>query len=121
MTEPPAHDLSQSEFRVGQILSRGWNLFTANVWTFFIITVISELPVRAYFLWANDHPVDGPGPLDGSITRTIIMVLGFVLVLLGQAVLVHIGFQTLRRQPAGIYEAVQAAVARFFSILGLFL
>jgi hypothetical protein len=51
--------------------------------------------------------------------RTIIFFLAFVLVLLGQAIVVHIGFQTLRRQPAGLHAAVQDAVARFPSILGL--
>jgi hypothetical protein len=121
MTEPPLHVLTQGEFRISRIFGRAWNLFTANVWKFFIITVMSELPVRAYFLWTNDRPVEGPGPLDGSITRTILMAVGFVLLLLGQAIIVHIGFQTLRRQPAEICKAVQAAVARFFSILVIFL
>jgi hypothetical protein len=121
MTEPSVHGLTQSEFRVGQTFGRAWKLFSANFWKFFIVTVISELPVRAYSLWASARPVGGPGPLDGSTIRTIIMVLAFVLMLLGQAVLVHIGFQTLRRQPAGLHAAVQEAVARFFPILGLFL
>jgi hypothetical protein len=121
MTEPPIHALTQSEFRIRRVFSRAWNLFTANVWIFCIVTVVSELPVRAYFLWASARPIGGPGPLDGSAIRTIIMVLAFVLMLLGQAVLVHIGFQTLRRQPAGLHAAVQEAVARFFPILGLFL
>ena len=121
MTEPPIHALTQSEFRIRRVFSRAWNLVTANIWKFCIVTVVSELPVRAYFLWASARPVGGPGPLDGSAIRTIIMVLAFVLMLLGQAVLVHIGFQTLRRQPAGLHAAVQEAVARFFPILGLFL
>jgi hypothetical protein len=51
--------------------------------------------------------------------RTIIMFLAFVLVLLGQAIVVRIAFQTLRGQPAGLHAAVQEALARFFSILGL--
>jgi hypothetical protein len=41
--------LKQSEFRISQIFGRAWNLFTVNFWKFFIVTTISELPVRAYF------------------------------------------------------------------------
>ena len=119
MSEPPVHGLTQSEFRIGQTFGRARKLFSANFWKFLIVTAISELPVRAYFLWANARPVGGPGPLDGTTMRTIIMFLAFVLVLLGQAIVVRIAFQTLRGQPAGLHAAVQEALARFFSILGL--
>jgi hypothetical protein len=119
MTEPPIHALTQSDFRVGQIFRRAWKIFAANFWMFFFVTAISQVPVRAYFLWANARPVGGPGPLDGTTMRTIIMFLAFVFVLLSQAILVRIGFQTLRRQPAGLDEALQEAVARFAPILGL--
>jgi len=115
MTEPPVQGLTQSEFRVGQTFGRAWKLFTANFWKFFIVTAISELPVRAYFRWGN-----AAGELlVGTTMRTIIMFLAFVLVLLGQAVLVHIGFRTLRGQAAGLREALQEASARFSPILGL--
>jgi hypothetical protein len=117
MNEPPVHALTQGDFRIGQVFSRAWKLFAANFWKFFIVTVMSELPVRAYFHWVNARPAGGL--LDGATMRTITMFLGLVLVLLGQAVLIHIAFQTLRRQPARLHEAVQEALARFFPILGL--
>jgi hypothetical protein len=119
MTEPPVHGLTQREVRVGQTFGRAWKLFSVNFWKFFIVTAISELPVRAYFLWANARPVGGPGPFSGTTMRTGIMFLAFVLVLLGQAIVVRVAFQTLRRQPAGLHAAVQEALPRFFSILGL--
>jgi hypothetical protein len=115
MTEPPVHGLPQSEFRVGQTFGRAWQLFSVNVWTFLIVTVISELPVRAYFRWG-----DAAGELlVGTPMRAIVMFLGFVLVLLGQAILVRIGFRTLRGQAAGLREALQEGSARFSAILGL--
>lgn len=115
MSEPPVRGVTQSEFRLGRTFGRAWKLFSVNVWKFFIVTVISELPVRAYFRWGN-----AAGEiLVGTTMRATIMFLGFVLVLLGQAVLVRIGFQTLRSQPAGLHEAVQEALARCFPILGL--
>jgi hypothetical protein len=115
MTEPPVHALTQSEFRITRIFSRAWTLASTNLWTFFIVTAISELPVRAYFRWGS-----AVGEfLVGTTMRAIVMFLGFVLVLLGQAVLVHIGFRTLRGQAAGLREALQEASARFSPILGL--
>ena len=115
MTVPPVHALTQSEFRISRIFRRAWTLVSTNLWTFFIVTAISELPVRAYLRWGN-----AAGELlVGTTVRTIIMFLAFVLVLLGQAVLVHIGFRTLRGRPAGLREAVQEASARFSPILGL--
>jgi len=119
MTEPPIHALTQSDFRVGQIFGRAWKIFTANFWKFFIVTAISQLPLRAYFIWASARPGGVPGPLDGTTMRTIIMFLAFVLVMLSQAILVRIAFQTLRGQPAGLHEALQEVVARFAPILGL--
>ncbi len=115
MTEPPVHATTQSEFRVSQIFSRAWMIFSASFWKFFIVTAISELPVRTYFLWANSGTASAPAPFGG----TIIMFLAFVLVGLGQAIVVRIAFQTLRGRPAGLHEAVQEAVARFPPILGL--
>jgi Membrane domain of glycerophosphoryl diester phosphodiesterase len=119
MTEPPVHGFTQREVRVGQAFGRAWKLFSANFWKFFIVTAISDLPVRAYLLWANARPVGEPGPLDGTTMRTIIILLAFVLVLLGQAIVARVAFQMLCRQPAGLHAAVQEALARFFSILGL--
>jgi hypothetical protein len=117
MTEPPVHAMTQGEFRVGHVFNRAWKLFIANFWKLFVVTVISELPGRAFFLWASAQPAGGS--LDGTTMRTIAMFLGFVLVFLGQAVLVQIGFQTLRGQPARLREAAQEAIARFSPILGL--
>jgi len=76
MTEPPVHGLTQGEFRIGQTFGRAWKLFSANFWKFFIVTAISELPVRAYLRWGN-----AAGELlVGTTVRTIIMFLAFVLV-----------------------------------------
>jgi hypothetical protein len=82
---------------------------------FFIVTVISELPMRAYFRWGN-----AAGELlVGTTMRTIITFLGLVLVLFGQAVLVHIGFWALRGQAAGLRQAVQDTLVRSAGILSL--
>src|SRR3954452_6771683 len=117
MTEPPVRGLTQSEFRIGQTFGRAWKLFSANVWTFVIVTAISELPARAQFLWTSARREGEPGLPDGSTTRIVIMLLTLVLILLGQAAFMHMGFQTLRRQPANLPEAVQDTVARSPSIL----
>jgi Membrane domain of glycerophosphoryl diester phosphodiesterase len=115
MPEPPVHALTQSEFRISRIFSRAWKLLTANLWTFFTVTIVSELPVRVYFHWGN-----AAGELlVGTTMRTIIIVLGVVLVLFGQAVIVHIGFRILREQPASLHEALQQAWVSLFSILAL--
>jgi Membrane domain of glycerophosphoryl diester phosphodiesterase len=116
MTEPPVHTLTQNEFRISRIFSRAWTLVVRNFWKFIMVTTITELPVRAYFLWAD---AGADGPLAGTAMRAIIMLLGLVLVLLGQAVLVLIGFGTLRGRAAGLREAVQEASAKFFTIIGL--
>jgi hypothetical protein len=115
MTEPPVHALTQHEFRISRVFSRASTLVVRNFWTFFIVTAISELPARAYFRWGN-----AAGELLASnIMRAVTTFLGFVLVLLGQAVLVHIGFRTLRGQAAGLRTALQDASASFSPILGL--
>jgi glycerophosphoryl diester phosphodiesterase family protein len=119
MTEPPVRALVQSEFRIRRVFSRAWSLFTTNLLKLFIVTAISELPARAHLLWAGARPVSEPGLLDGSTLRTVFALLTLVLVLFGQAALVHIGFRTLHRQPARLHESVQETVARFPSILGL--
>jgi hypothetical protein len=115
MTEPPVQTLTEREFRISRIFSRALMLVVRNFWKFFLVTTITELPVRAFFLWAD---AGADGPLAGTLMRTIITLLGVVLVLLGQAVLVLVGFWALRRQAHGLREAVQEASARFSLILG---
>jgi hypothetical protein len=115
MPEPPVHALTQREFRIGRIFSRAWMLLIGNLWTFVTVTIVSELPMRVYFHWGN-----AAGELlAGTTMRTIIRFLGVILVLFGQAILVHIGFRILRGEPPGLHEALQRVWVSFLSILAL--
>ena len=46
MSEPrPSAPVALGDFRVGQIFSRAWRLFTTNFWKLFFVTAISALPL----------------------------------------------------------------------------
>jgi hypothetical protein len=110
-------------FRVGDVLSRAWRIFTGNILFFllvpFVIQIISVFAVglsALMFVFAG-WAANAVGLMAVGIFLTVIVALGLYMV--GQAVLLLGAFQRLRDQPLRVGEAVQRALARFFPLAGL--
>jgi hypothetical protein len=106
-----------SEFRVGDVLTRAWTVFTNNLALFFVTTLIVSLP---NLLVASSKGPDVAANPSRFFTRLgVALLLVVVLNTVGEAVIVYGAFQGLRGQPVRVGEALQKGLARFFPILGL--
>ena len=110
-------------FRVGDVVSRAWRLFTGNLLFFllvpFVLYLIMVIAIVIFVftvglaVWAS-----GSAALIWVASLLgIVVVLGFTMV--GQGLLLLGAFQRLRGQPLRIGEALQRVLTRLLPLLGL--
>jgi hypothetical protein len=104
-----------TDFRVGDVLSRGFAICMANFPFFFAITFVVSLPNLLFLL--NQDPLNPAATFGWRFGVSIALVM--ILSQLGQAVILFGAFQQLRGQPLRPGEAFSRALARFFPLLGL--
>jgi hypothetical protein len=103
-----------AELRVGHVLSRSWEIFSANFLAFFIIAAAVALPNALFF---TADPTATPS---FDVWRVLASVLlGIVLNMIAQAMILYIAFQYLRGQPAGMADAVRKGLNRFMPIIAV--
>lgn len=109
-----------SEFRIGNVLSRAFQLCVGNFPFFFIIMLIVALP-NLWIEMSKPVLVPGEAPNLGSFFAILgtSTLLGIVLNTIGAAVILYGAFQRLRGQPLQPGAALQRAIARFLPLLGL--
>jgi hypothetical protein len=110
------------DFRVGDVMSRAWNILTGNI--VFFITVPIVLLVCYFAVGAALGTVFAIGGLAGSpwlagFAGIITLVIVLCLNMVGQGVLLLGAFQRLRGQPLRPAEALQRVIARLLPLLGL--
>jgi hypothetical protein len=102
------------EFRVGRVLGQASTVLSRNFLLFFVITTIAGLP-RLLWTW---NPTATAG--FGAAGRLLLgLFLYLVLSMFGQAVVLHGAFQYMRGKPLSIVEALQIALRRLLSIIGI--
>lgn len=101
-----------SDFRVGNVLSRAWEIFGPNFLMFFCITLVVALP-KFLYLTSNPQTPAHIALFFGAI------FIGLLLNTIGMAVILFAAFQQLRGRSVRIGEALQRALARFFPLVGL--
>jgi len=101
-----------SDFRVGNVLNRAWEIMAPNFLPFFAVTFVVALPNLIFLL--RDPRSGGFG-----WTFAVAIFSGMVLGVIGQAVILFGAFQQLRGEPVRIGEAFQKGLQRFLPIIGL--
>ncbi|MGP0088591.1 MAG: hypothetical protein ACLPKB_01305 [Xanthobacteraceae bacterium] len=116
MTDSSIYSGTASEFRIGRVLGRAWTVFTKNFVILLAIGIIASLPnlVLGNGSSATMRPED-------AWKVGLVLLLWIALNTLGQAVIVYVAFQSLRRQPIRISEVVQKGLGRFWPIIGIIL
>jgi uncharacterized membrane protein len=107
-----------SEFRIGQVLGTTWTVFTKNFVLLLAIGIISSLP---NLLFGDGTSMRGTVRPEEAWKAGIGVLLWMILIPMGQAAIVYVAFQSLRRQQIHIGEAVQNVLARFWPIIGIIL
>jgi hypothetical protein len=106
-----------SEFRIGNVLSRAWTVFTDNFIIFFVVMLVASLPnllVESLAITST-----GANPWSFFWKLCVTVLFGAVLDTVGEAVTVYGVFQNLRGEPVRLGEALQKGLARFFPIVGV--
>jgi len=101
---------------VGDILDRGLKLLLARLPTFFVITLIVQLPVLLVQLippaFADHNPVGAA--LIGNLGA---LILALILSPIGTAAILHVISQEFIDRRVGVGDAFQVGLSRFGSIL----
>jgi hypothetical protein len=102
---------SGGNFRVGELLSRAWQVLAPNFVFFFFVSIIVALP--------NVALETGRGPPALGWSLAIALIVAMILHTFGQAVMLFGAFQYLRGRQVRLAEALRRGLSRFFPLLGL--
>jgi hypothetical protein len=116
---------ASGDFRVGDVLSRAWRLFTGSILFFlavpfsiYVVTFFAVI-IFARLLELAGWATKSAGLFGAGVFLATALVLGLNTV--GQAVLLIGSIRRLRGQPLSVGETLQKALARLFPLLVLFL
>jgi hypothetical protein len=106
--------LSHREFRIGQVLSRAFNVFFKHIMTFTLIATGVVLPFVLLGALGSSAPPDQRG-----VMTLMAFVLYLFLAPLATAVILYGAFQHMRGHPVHLGESVSRGLARFLPLIGL--
>jgi hypothetical protein len=112
----PAGRFTEGDFRVGQVFSRAWSVFSGNFLTFVLVTGVANLPS---LLVPQPTPGDVANPFQNVGLTLLGALLMVVLGTISQAVVLFAAFQVMRGRPIDLGESVRIGLRRFFPIVGL--
>ena len=112
----PADRFMPSDFRVGNVFSRAWWVFSRNFFSFTLVTAFASVPS---LLMPRPTPGVPANPFDNLGIASALLLLLIVLGTLSQAVVLYAAFQVMRGRPVDLAESARIGLRRFFSIVGL--
>jgi hypothetical protein len=112
----PAGRFIEGDFRLGQVFSRAWSVFSGNFLTFTLVTGIASLPGLLIPQPAPGAPLN---PFQNVGLGIFVFVLMVVLATLSQAIVLYGAFQVMRGRPIDLAESARIGLRRFFPIVGL--
>src|SRR5580704_8867621 len=113
----PAGRFLEGDFRIGQVFSRAWSVFSGNFLTFILVTGIASLPSLLI-----PHAAPGTVPADPFANIGMMIFAGLLMIVLGtlsQAIVLYGAFQVMRGRPVDLAESAKIGLRRFFPIVGL--
>lgn len=105
---PLSAQSAQGEFHVGPVFARAWGVFTANFVKFVIVTALVEFPTVLFDLSVSSALLD-----------SFRLPLGFILMLVAQAMVTYMAFNYWRGNPASITDALQRGCKRLVPIVAM--
>jgi hypothetical protein len=114
----PAGRFTQGDFRVGQVLSQTWRVFSRNFLPFIFVTGIASLPP----LLVPQPVPGGPPPADPLQALGLTLLAAFLAVVLNalaQGIVLYGAFEVMRGRPINLGESAKIGLRRFFPIVGI--
>jgi hypothetical protein len=113
----PAGRFTERDFRIGQVFSRAWSVFSGNFLKFMVVTGIAGLPP---LLVPAPAPATPENPFGGAgLSFILIMFLTIVLGTLSQAIVLYGAFQDMRGRPVSLADCLKVGLHRLLPIIGL--
>jgi hypothetical protein len=113
----PAGRFTEGDFRVGQVFSRTWSVFSGNFLKFMLVTGIASLPP---LLIPQPSPATPDNPFGNlGLSFFLGMFLMIVLGTLSQAIVLYGAFQDMRGKPVSLADCLKVGLHRFFPVIGL--
>jgi hypothetical protein len=112
----PAGRFTAGDFRVGQVFSRAWSVFSGNFFTFVLVTGVASLPALLIPQATPGAPGNPFQNLGITLFGTLLMI---VLGTLSQAIVLYGAFQVMRGRPIDLAESARIGLRRFFPIVGI--
>jgi hypothetical protein len=103
----PEH-FTQSEFRVGGVLSRTWWVLSRNFLTFCLVTAVASLPDLLFTNLGHSRGLIVAGAFVSDLMRRV-----------SQAMLVYGAFQELRGKPVSLLQSLKVGWQRILPVIGL--
>jgi hypothetical protein len=107
-----------NDFRIGQVINRGFSLLSRNFLIFVIVTMLAYLPTLLVHRSMATSAVGGPFSVGAPLVSAFLI---FLLSLLSQAIVLYGAFQDLRGRPVRLGESLRIALGRFLPIIGMVL
>jgi hypothetical protein len=112
----PAGRFAEGDFRIGQVFSRAWSVFSGDFMAFVLVTGIAGLPSLLI-----QHAA--PDTLGNTYADVGMALLAMIVTLgawtLSQAMVLYGAFQVMRGRPIDLAGAARIGSRRVFSVLGL--
>jgi uncharacterized membrane protein len=104
----PAGRFTPGDFRVGQVFSRTWSVFSRNFLTFVPLNALASLPELI-------PPRTLPNP--GAVVVVFLLILVFGTLV--HAILLYAALQVMRGRPIDLAASARIGLRRFFPIMGI--
>ena len=111
-----AGGLSQREFRLGQVLSKSFEVFFKHLVVFTLVAALIWLPAGLAGFYIESAPPELRG-----FAPFVILAFTFFLQPLSTAIILYGAFQHMRGRSFNLGEAIAGGLARFFPLLGVML
>jgi len=122
MANTTSASVAEGDFRVGRVISRSISILSRRFVTLFFIATCAHLPILLIVLWMGDDFLspDTTSEQAGQIVAGTLLIVAFTLFsALGQAMIVHVTFQDMRRQAASLGASVKVSLRRLLPLLGI--
>jgi hypothetical protein len=118
-TSVAAGRFAENDLRLGSVISRSGAVLSRHFLTFFIVTVIAYSPALLISSMQATQPTEPAEALSQALWSLIAVVLLLVLSQLGDAVILHMAFQDMRRRPIRLVESLNVAFSRLLPLIGI--
>jgi len=109
----------EGTFRLGDAFSKSFSAFGRHFMTFFLLTVIANIP-NYVFQWASVSPPAAPGALPAfNPWAFLVLPVGILCSTIATGAITYGVVQDLRDGPVSIGEAIAIAARRFLPMFGV--